>query len=94
MKLTINHIFLAFMTLTGAVVGIALVMAPQIRDFRVSPYFWVLIAMAVFELAAFARGRGEPGTVVAMEARLCGFVLGIVLMVVIPILFGSSARLF
>jgi ABC-type dipeptide/oligopeptide/nickel transport system permease subunit len=56
--------------------------------------FWVLIAMAAFELAAFARGRGEPGTVVAMEARLCGFVLAIVLMVVIPILSGSSARLF
>jgi hypothetical protein len=94
MKLTINHVFLAFMTVTGAAVGIVLVMAPQIRDFRVSPYFWVLIAMAMFELAAFARGRGEPGTVVAMEARLCGFVLAIVLMVVIPILFGSSARLF
>jgi hypothetical protein len=94
MKLTINHIFLGFMTLAGAAVGIVLVMAPQVRDFRVSPYFWVLIAMAAFELAAFARGRGEPGTVVAMEARLCGFMLAIVLMVVIPILSGSSARLF
>jgi hypothetical protein len=92
--MTINHIFLAFVGLIGAAVGIVLVAAPQSRDFRVSPYFWVLIAMAVFELAAFARGRGAPGTVVAMEARLCGFVLAIVLMVVIPILFGSPARLF
>jgi hypothetical protein len=94
MKLTINHVFLAFMTLVGAAVGIVLVMAPQSRDFRVPPYFWVLIAMAAFELIAFARGRGAPGTMVAMEARLCGFVLGIVIMVVIPILAGSSTRLF
>jgi hypothetical protein len=94
MKLTINHVFIAFMTLTGVAVGIVLVMAPQSRDYRLPPYFWVLIAMAVFELIAFARGRGEPGTVVAMEARMCGFVLAIVIMVVIPILAGSSARLF
>jgi hypothetical protein len=92
--MTINHVFLAFMALIGAAVGIMLVVAPQIRDYKISPYFWVLIAMAVFELAAFARGRGAPGTVVAMEARLCGFVLAIVLMIVIPILSGSPSRLF
>jgi hypothetical protein len=94
MTITINHLFLAFMTAVGAAVGIMLVVAPQMRDYKVSPYFWVLIAMAVFELLAFARGRGAPGTVVAMEARLCGFVLAIVLMVVIPILSGASTRLF
>ena len=92
--MTINHVFLAFMALVGAAVGTILVVAPESRDYRVSPYFWVLIAMAVFELAAFARGRGAPGMVVAMEARLCGFVLAIVLMVVIPILSGAPTRLF
>jgi hypothetical protein len=91
--MTINHIFLAFMGVVGAAVGTVLVVAPELRDFRVSPYFWVLIAMAVFELIAFARGRGAPGTVVTMEARLIGFVLAIVLMVAIPILVGSPARL-
>ena len=94
MSITINHLFLAFMTAVGAAVGVVLVFAPQMRDYKVSPYFWVLIAMAVFELLAFARGRGAPGTMVAMEARLCGFVLAIVLMVVIPILAGAPTRLF
>ena len=92
--MTINRLFIAFMCLVGAAVGIVLVLRPEIRDFRVPPYFWVLIAMALFELVAFARGRGAAGTVVAMEARLCGFVLAIVLMVVIPIVMGSPARLF
>ena len=92
--MTINKIFLAFMGLVGAAVGIILVVAPSSRDYKVSPYFWVLIAMAVFELAAVARGRGAPGTAVAMEARLCGFVLAIALMVIIPIFSGSPSRLF
>lgn len=92
--MTINRLFIAFMCLVGAAVGIVLVLRPESRDFRVPPYFWVLIAMALFELTAFARGRGAPGTVVAMEARLCGFVLAIVLMVLIPIVAGSPARLF
>jgi hypothetical protein len=91
--MSINHIFIAFMVVIGAAVGVALVIAPDLRNFRISPYFWVLIAMAIFELLAFARGRGAPGTVVAMEARLLGFVLAIVLMVTIPIIAGSPAKL-
>jgi hypothetical protein len=72
LPMRINHIFIAFMVVVGAAVGIALVIAPDLRNFRISPYFWVLIAMAIFELLAFARGRGAPGAVVAMEARLLG----------------------
>lgn len=92
--MSINHIFFAFMVVVGAAVGVALVVAPDLRNFRISPYFWVLIAMAIFELLAFVRGRGAPGTQVTMDARLLGFVLAIVLMVVIPIVAGSPAKLF
>ena len=92
--MTINHLFLAFMAVVGAAVGIILVVKPETRDFRVSPYFWVLLAMVLFELLAFARGRGAPGTVVTMDVRVSGFLMAIVLMVVIPIVSGSSARLF
>ena len=91
--MTINHLFLAFMGVVGAAVGIILV-KPETRDYRISPYFWVLLAMALFELLAFARGRGAPGTAVTMDVRVSGFLMAIVLMVVIPIVAGSSARLF
>jgi hypothetical protein len=92
--MTINHLFLAFMTLVGVIVGIVLVVSPESRDYKLPPYFWVLIAMAAFELIAFARGRGARGTVVSMDARLGGFVLAIVLMVAIPYVSGGSTRLF
>jgi len=44
-------LFLGFMIAAGLVTGGVLVAAPQVRDFRISPYFWVLIAMALFEFA-------------------------------------------
>lgn len=90
----INRLFFAFMIAAGLATGVVLVLKPEARDFRVPPYFWVLIAMALFEFAAYARGRGAPGTMVSMEVRLLGFVLAIVLMVVIPIFAGSPGRLF
>jgi len=90
----INRIFLGFMIVAGLGAGALLVARPELREFRVSPYFWILIAMALFEFAAFARGRGAPGTMIAMEIRLLGFVLAVVLMVAVPILAGSPGRLF
>ena len=59
--MTINHLFLAFMGVVGAAVGIIWCVKPETRDYRmVAPYFWVLLAMALFELLAFARGAALP----------------------------------
>jgi hypothetical protein len=92
--MTLDRVFLGFMVLVGIAIGIVLLFAPETRDYRLPPYFWVLIAMAIFELGVLARGRGAPGTVLTMQARLAGFVLAVVLMVVIPIFAGSPGRLF
>lgn len=90
----INRLFLGFMIVAGLAADALLVARPELRDFRISPYFWLLIAMALFEFAAFARGRGAPGTMIAMEIRLLGFVLAVVLMILVPVLAGSPGRLF
>jgi hypothetical protein len=90
----INRLFLGYVIAVGLATGLALVAAPQLRDFRVSPFFWVVIAMALFELAAFARGKGAPGSTVSMEIRLLGFALAVALMAVIPTIAGSPGRLF
>jgi hypothetical protein len=86
--MTIDRILIAFMIVTGTAVGVVPILWPQAREFRLSPYFWVLIALGVFELINFARGRGAPGTLISIEARLLGFVIAIVLMIVIPLLVG------
>jgi len=35
--MTINHVFIAFMALVGAAVGLILVVAPESRDYRHRP---------------------------------------------------------
>jgi hypothetical protein len=93
-SVSIDRILIAYAMLIGIAVGAILVAMPQAREFRLPPYFWILAAIGAFDLAAFARGRGAPGTMAGMDARLLGFVIAIVLMVVIPILFGAGVPKF
>ena len=90
----INKLFLVFTAAVGLVIGLVLIKKPEARDFAVSPFFWILLAMALFELAAFARGQGAPGTAIRMEIRLLGLLLAVGLMVVVPMMAGSPGRLF
>ena len=91
---TINRLFLGFTAVAGLTIGVVLILKPEARDFRIPPFFWLVIAMALFELAAFARGQGAPGSTVRMEIRLLGFVLALLLMIALPVLAGAPGRLF
>jgi hypothetical protein len=88
----IHRIFLAYMTLVGIVSGTILVIAPQAGEFFIKPYFWVLIAVAVFEGGAAIYRRSAPVEILTTQARFIGFVIGSVLMVAIPTLAGSPAH--
>ena len=90
----LDHLFFLYMAGIGAIVGSLLVVKPAIGDFAVKPYFWMLIAVAAFDLLCYARGRGIPGTMLGMDARLIGFVIGIIALVAIPSLAGSPAKFF
>jgi hypothetical protein len=92
--MTIDKIFFGYMALVGIATGAILVAVPRVQDFLIKPYFWVLIAVVLFDGGAYLRGGNAPGTMLSMQARLLGFVIGIVLMVVIPTLAGSSVRFF
>ena len=92
--MTTDHIFLGFMGAVGTAAGATLIAMPETRDLRVPPYFWVLIAMVLFEVTLFAFWRGVTGRMVSNGARLLGFVLAVVIMIVMPILAGSPGRLF
>ncbi len=91
---TIDKIFFGYMAVIGLLAGAILVAIPDAGDGWFKPYFWVLIAVALFDGAGLLRRHSQPGTALSMEARPLGFVIGIVLMVVVPTLAGSSARFF
>ena len=83
------------MALIGCLTGAILIAAPNAGAGWFKPYFWVLIAVATFDVVMLLlRQAGRPATPVAMEAKLLGFVIGIVLMVAIPSIAGSPARFF
>jgi hypothetical protein len=82
------------MVLVGAAVGAILVAAPQVQNFAIKPYFWVLIAVGLFDGVNYLLGRTGPGEMVTMPARLAGFVIGIVLMVVIASVSGAPVQFF
>jgi len=90
--MTLNRIFFGYMAIVGAAAGAILVAAPQAQDFVIKPYFWILIAVGLFDGVAYLLGHAAPATMLTMNTRLIGFGIGIVLMVVIPVLTGAPVR--
>ena len=92
--MTIDKMFFGYMALVGLLIGAILVAAPRVGDFWIKPYFWVVIAVGLFDGGVYLQRRNVPGAMLTMQARLLGFVIGVVLMVVIPTLAGLPARFF
>lgn len=92
--MTIDRIYLGYMTLVGIAAGALLVTAPQTQDFWLKPYFWILIAVLIFDLGTMALRRGTPGAPLAMNTRAIGFILGGILMVMFPLITGVEVKFF
>jgi uncharacterized membrane protein len=90
--MTLNRIFFGYMAIVGAAAGAILVAVPQAQDFVIKPYFWILVAVGLFDGVAYFLGYAASATMLTMNTRLIGFGIGIVSMVVIPMLAGAPVR--
>ena len=90
--MTVSRIYFAWMALAGLGCGLALVARPALQDAGVPPYFWVLIAAALFDGALYLGRRSAPWGQLAMPARLLGFLLGMAMMVGVPLVAGAPVR--
>jgi hypothetical protein len=90
----IDHLFFVYMFFVGATSAGVLIAVPKAGDFFIKPYFWVLLAVAAFDLATYLLTHGRKGAIIGMDARLLGFVIGIVTMVACKALSGSTASVF
>jgi hypothetical protein len=90
--MTLSRVFFGYMALAGAATGAILVAAPHVQDFAVKPYFWVLIAVGLFDGGIYLFARTSPTAMLTMNSRLIGFGIGIALMVAIPLLAGAPVR--
>jgi hypothetical protein len=91
---TVNRIFVGYMLVIGLIVGGILAAAPQLGDLWIKPFFWVLIASFVFDVAVVWRARTVPDLRLGMEWRLLGFAAGIAVMLLILNVTGSPAKYF
>ena len=48
------------MAAVGTILGAVLVAAPQAQDFWIKPYFWILIAVAVFDSGCYLYWKNAP----------------------------------
>jgi hypothetical protein len=88
-----DRIFLGFAFIVGIAAGGVLVLVPQSRSIDLEPYFWVLIALALFEGAAyFLRSAGGPP--ISMQTRIVGFAVALALTFVIPTAAGIEVKMF
>ena len=92
--MTLDKIFYGYMTAVGLAVAAIVIAAPGVRDFIITPFFWVLIATLLFDLGSSFLRRNAPWEMMPMPTRMIGFGIGIALMVVIPMLAGAPFRLF
>lgn len=90
----VSKLFFGYMVLAGAAMGIFLVLYPEAGEFWIKPYFWVLIAVGVFDAAIFAIFRITPSIIMPVNTRVIGFVIGVLLLAGIPLLAGSPAKFY
>jgi hypothetical protein len=91
---TTDRVFIVFAILVGIAAGAVYAWVPQSRSIGLAPYFWVLIAFALFEgIAVYLRGGGAQ-PLIAMSTRLIGFVIALALMAGIPMAAGVEMKLF
>jgi len=86
----IDHIFLAYMAVVGVVTGAIVVAAPWTAEFAIKPYFWVLIAAALFDVANYQRSDGANR--LGVGARISGFILGGLVMLAITTMAGVTVK--
>jgi len=90
--MAIDKIFYGYMALAGLVAGAVLVGWPATAEIAIKPYFWMLLAVALFDGFLLVSGKGVAA--MTMQNRVAGFVGGAVLMVAITIAAGATVSWF
>lgn len=90
----IDRIFYGYSVVAGLIFSVLLVRWPQAADFTIKPFFWLLGAVAFFDLANFAINRAEPGTMISTQTRLIGLLIGVAMVATASWWFAIPLRLF
>jgi len=90
--MSLDRTFYFFMAVVGILSGFVLTRSPEAGNLPVKPVFWILIAVAAFDLVSYLRGRTATGGMLTFNARLLGLAIGVIWMMLIPYLAGTQVR--
>lgn len=90
----LDRIFYFFMAGVGIFTGLVLVRSPEAANLTLKPYFWILVAVAGFDLVTYLRGPAKTGGMLSLNQRILGFAIGLIWMMLIPYLAGSNVKFF
>lgn len=90
----VDRYFFILIFVASVLIGVFLIAKPETAEASIPPYLWLLGVMLVFEMIAFLRGKGAPGTMIGMSTRVIGFAIGMAIIIAIVFFSGSPARLF
>jgi hypothetical protein len=90
----LDRCFYFFMAGVGIFTGIVLVRSPEAATLAIKPYFWILFAVAAFDLVSYLRGPARTGGMLSLNQRILGFAIGMIWMVLIPYLAGTDVAYF
>lgn len=92
--MTADRALYIFMAIVGIASGVVLIVWPASQNFVVAPYFWILIAVALFEGGTLLLWRADPMPMLTRLGRVIGFVGGLALMFVVAWLGGAQVKFF
>ena len=89
--MALRNIYFVYMALAGVAAGAVLVFTPEAGEV-IAPYFWILIAVAAFDLGLFLLLRVTPAQAVPIKVKVFGFLLGALLMFGVASLGGAPVK--
>jgi hypothetical protein len=92
MALTLDRIFYIYMAIVGLVAGVLLVKLAAIQEFWIPPFFWMLLAVGLFEVGNTFVPRDNRVVALTNISRGIGLAIGLVAMVAVTVYAGVTVR--
>jgi hypothetical protein len=92
MALTLDKIFYLYAAAAGLVAGLLWVQVPATRDFVIPPFFWIVLAIGLFEVGNALVPRGDRAPVISHLARVAGLCIGLAVMGAVTLYAGAPVR--
>lgn len=73
----VDWIFFGYSLLVGLAAAALYILVPESRTFGVSPYFWLIVTIAIFEAVVMYLRGFEYGPPLQMKSRIAGFFIAV-----------------